>query len=288
MTRRAPGLTTAELGRFLELQNLGLNVPFAVAFALVAVHGLPSTLQLVLLLIAFVAARNLGHSFNRWADRAYDAANPRTAGRALVTGRLSGGFALSLAAANAGLLAVAAWALNPRALLLAPVAIGLIVGYSYTKRYTAWTTVYLGLVEAITPGAVYIALTGDLPAAALVAAAALVCWGTAFETIHSLGDWESDRDLGLRSLPVYLGPRRAARLVPVLHAGALALFAAFGYLSALAWPFYIAVAGVGAATAIVDARFVVRSEPALRTAFRSHFVFSAALLAGVAVAVFLF
>ncbi|MCI4349699.1 MAG: UbiA family prenyltransferase, partial [Thermoplasmata archaeon] len=82
-----------ELAPFLEIQNLGLNLPFALGFLLIAAHGVPSVRVLALAAVAFVAARNAGHSFNRWADRDLDRANPRTQGRALVTGRFSGSFA---------------------------------------------------------------------------------------------------------------------------------------------------------------------------------------------------
>ncbi|MCI4369134.1 MAG: UbiA family prenyltransferase, partial [Thermoplasmata archaeon] len=204
-----------ELGKFLEIQNLALNLPFALGFLLVASHGLPTARTLALVVIAFVAARNAGHSFNRYADRELDARNPRTQHRALVTGKRSPGFALGFAAVNAAVLVVAAHLLNPLALLLAPVALAAIMGYSYTKRLSAWTTVFLGVVESITPAAVFIAVTGNLPVAALVAALGLLFWGTAFETVHSLGDIDSDRSLGLHSLPLRLGVDPSARLTTV-------------------------------------------------------------------------
>ena len=142
-----------ELGRFLEIQNLGLNLAFALAFLLVAAGGLPSLRTLILVVVAFVAARNAGHSFNRWTDRVQDRRNPRTQDRALVTGRLTSAFAIGFAAVNAALVVVAAALLNPLALYLSPVALALVFGYSYTKRYGWWTTAFLGLVQSITPAA---------------------------------------------------------------------------------------------------------------------------------------
>ncbi|MGI0067169.1 MAG: 4-hydroxybenzoate octaprenyltransferase, partial [Thermoplasmata archaeon] len=208
----------AAIGRFLEIQNLGLNLPFALAFLVLASGGVPSLDKLVWIVIAFVAARNAGHSFNRWADRTLDARNPRTANRALVTGRISPRFALAFALANAGVLVVAAYLLSPLAFVLAPVAIALVFGYSYTKRYTSATTAVLGLVEAVTPAAIYIAVVGTLPPAVLLVVGGMLCWGTAFETIHSLGDLESDRAEGLRSIPVRFGVSVSLRLVVALHA----------------------------------------------------------------------
>jgi len=199
------------LGRFLEIQTLGLNLSFALAFLLLASNGRPSWWTVLWIVVAFVAARNAGHSFNRWADRHLDAANPRTRERALVTGRYSPRFALSFCAANAIVLVVVAYLLNPLAFVLAPVALLIVLGYSYTKRVTSFTTAFLGLVQAVTPAAVYIAVTGTLPLVALVAVFAMLAWGTAFETIHSLGDVESDRALGLFSVPVRWGsPPRSA------------------------------------------------------------------------------
>ncbi|HUJ78660.1 MAG TPA: UbiA family prenyltransferase, partial [Thermoplasmata archaeon] len=102
----------AELGRFLEIQNLGLNLPFAVAFLLVAAGGWPTARTAALVLVAFVAARNAGHAFNRWADRRLDALNPRTRDRALVTGRYAPSTALGIALGMGALLVVASIFLN--------------------------------------------------------------------------------------------------------------------------------------------------------------------------------
>jgi 4-hydroxybenzoate polyprenyltransferase len=246
---------------------------------------LPSWWSVLLILVAFVAARNAGHSFNRWADRTYDAANPRTQNRALVTGARTPAFALGLAVANATILFAAAYLLNPLALVLAPVALALVIGYSYTKRFTAWTTVFLGLVEAVVPAAVYIALLGRLPSVVLLASAALVLWGTAFETIHSVGDIESDRRLGLHSLPIRLGARRASVLVPVLHGGAIALFAYFGSVSELSAAYFLALIAMSAVTAFLDLRFFLGLD-APRASFRLHFVASATYLIGAVFSVF--
>lgn len=278
--------TAAEFGKFLEIQNLGLNLPFAVAFFLVAEGGRPSLVTFALIVVAFVAARNAGHSFNRWADRRYDAANPRTQDRALVTGRYSPAFALAVAVVSAAVLLVAAFLLNWVAFLLAPVALVLLLGYSYTKRFSAGTTVFLGVVEAITPAAIYIAVTATLPLAAFAAVGAMLCWGTAFETIHSLGDLETDRQLGLRSLPAAVGVRTSTRLLPALHVAALALFAAFGWLAGLGPAFYATLIALGVAVAAIDLH-VARNPTASRGPFLAHFGLSAAFLLGVALALYL-
>jgi 4-hydroxybenzoate polyprenyltransferase len=280
--RRGPA---RELGRFLEIQNLGLNLPFALAFLFLAARGVPNLWTVVLVVIAFVAARNAGHSFNRWVDRRLDAANPRTQGRALPSGRTSPGFALGFCAANAAVLVAAAYFLNPLAFVLAPVALVLVLGYSYTKRVTSFTTAFLGLVEAITPAAVFIAVTGTLPLVVLYAVGGLLAWGTAFETVHSLGDLESDRALGLFSVPVRWGVAASVRLVPVLHAVALGLLVAFGLALGLTVPYFVALAAMAALAALTDRALLLRPREA-RVPFQRHFTLGAVYLIGVLVAIF--
>jgi 4-hydroxybenzoate polyprenyltransferase len=275
-----------ELGRFLEIQNLGLNLPFAVAFLLTASSGHPSPWTVVWIVVAFVAARNAGHSFNRIVDREYDRQNPRTKGRALVTGRYSLSFAVAIVVASATLFVFAASRLSSLALLLAPVALLAVWGYSFTKRYTAWTTAFLGVVEGIPPAAIYIAIQGALPLVALAAVGALVAWGTAFETVHSLGDVEADRAAGLASLPVRLGTARSVRLVPVLHGASILLFAAFGVLARLSLPFFAALLVMAVVAGAVDWR-VARHPDRVVWPFRLHMALGAIFLAGVVLSLWL-
>jgi 4-hydroxybenzoate polyprenyltransferase len=269
-----------EIGRFLEIQNLGLNLPFGLAFLLAAAHGLPPWTTVALVVIALLAARNAGHAFNRWADRDLDARNPRTRDRALVTGRLSPSFALAATVASVALLVAAAALLNPLSFALSPVAVALVLGYSYTKRFTSFTTVFLGLVEALVPAGVFIAVTGTLPAVALVAVAAILLWGTAFETIHSLGDLATDARLGLSSLPRRLGVRPSLALVAGLHAAALALFAVFGLALHYGLPFWIALAAMVGLVAYSDLT-LSRHLDHVEVPFRRHFVLALLFLAGV-------
>jgi 4-hydroxybenzoate polyprenyltransferase len=274
-----------DFGSFLEIQTLGLNLPFAIAFLLIASNGLPSLRTFLLIVIAFVAARNAGHSFNRWADREQDARNPRTQNRALVTGRASPGFALAVSLGSAAVLVVAAYFLNPFAFYLSPVALALVFGYTYTKRYTAWTTPFLGFVQAVTPAAIFIAVQGTLPVIVLLAVGGLLLWGTAFETIHSLGDLASDQTLELHSVPLLLGVRRSVILVPILHAGALILLAAFGYAMGLGIAYPIALGVIAVVAAITDYQ-LLRHPGETRVPFRRHFLMSVVYLIGTTAAIF--
>jgi 4-hydroxybenzoate polyprenyltransferase len=280
-----PRSRARELGRFLEIQNLGLNLPFAVAFLVLAARGVPSLRIVVLVVIAFVAARNAGHSFNRWADRRLDARNPRTRDRTVAAGRTPPGVALAVALGSGAIVVAAAFFLNPLAFALSPVALGLVFGYSYTKRVTSFTTAFLGLVEAVTPAAVFIAVTGTLAPAVLLAVAGLLAWGTAFETVHSLGDLASDRALGLFSIPVRWGTRASVRLVAALHGAALALLALFGLALDLRVPYFAALAAIAALALLGDAT-LARDPTSTRVLFRRHFAMSALYLVGVLLAVF--
>ena len=273
------------LGRFLEIQTLGLNLSFALAFLFLAAGGVPSWWTVLWVVVAFVAARNAGHSFNRWADRFLDAENPRTRDRVLAAGRVSPPTVLGFCAANAAIMVLAAYLLNPLAFLLAPVALALVLGYSYTKRVTTFTTAFLGLVQAITPAAVFIAVLGSLPVDVLFAVGGLLAWGTAFETIHSLGDVESDRALGLFSVPVRWGVRASVRLVPVLHTVALVLLALFGLALGLTAAYFLGLGGM-AVLAFVTDRALARSPTAARLPFERHFAMSGIYLAGTLLAVF--
>jgi 4-hydroxybenzoate polyprenyltransferase len=265
----------------LLLPNLGLNIFFTLAFLLLATQGRPGLVQGGLIVLAFLGARNAGHAFNQWADRQLDAANPRTKGRPLVEGRLSSRAVLLLVAGNLALFLVAAALLRPTLVLLALPAVALVLGYSYTKRITAWTTVVLGAVEALVPAGVFLAVDGTLPLVAWPGIAALVAFGTAFEIVHSLQDVEADRRLGLRSIPVAVGVRRAILLQGTSLALALFLLALLG-----AWtvgPSVPYAAGILALAtlAFLEVRGLGTGRWPLPTAFRSHFLMGACFLVGV-------
>ncbi len=284
--RTGSAFTPRELGRFLEIQNLGLNLSFALAFLLIAARGWPPWWPVLLAVVAFVGARNAGHAFNRWTDRELDRANPRTQDRALVTGRLSGRGALLLTAVNAAALLGAAALLNPLALLLAPVALALVLGYSATKRWGWGTTLLLGLVEAITPAGAFVAIRASLPPDAGLAVLGVFLWGTAFETVHSLADLASDRRQGLPSLPARIGEEASRRLVPALHALALGAFAALGVYDRLTAPYFVGLGAMAVLAADADRRLGGLGGSAAAP-FRRHMLMASVFLVGTAVAILL-
>ncbi len=206
---------------------------FAFPFALMAVvlasrmaGTLPSAGQLVWICLALVGARTGAMACNRLIDARIDAANPRTADRHLPSGRVSSREAMLLAVAGFALLLIAAWRLNPLCLTLAPVAIGLLLFYSYSKRFTALSHLVLGLCLAAAPVGAWIALRGSFEWPPLILGLAVLCWVAGFDIFYSLQDEEFDRSQGLHSIPARLGAKRAIALAKLLH-GLMIMLLAF-------------------------------------------------------------
>jgi 4-hydroxybenzoate polyprenyltransferase len=193
-------------------------MPFAfVGFALaVARDGYPFTLRALLLVIAcMVFARSAAMSFNRIADRNFDKLNPRTAQREIPSGKISLRNAVLFTIASSALFVLAAGLLNNMALVLSPVALIIILGYSYTKRFTSLCHLFLGLGLSLAPIGAYIAVTGHFALLPLLFSGIVITWVSGFDIIYSLQDDEFDRETGLYSLPSALN-RKNALIISVL------------------------------------------------------------------------
>jgi 4-hydroxybenzoate polyprenyltransferase len=214
-------------------------LPFALCGAMLAAGGFPSVHQLVWIIIAMVAARSAAMAFNRWADAAIDAANPRTSTRALPAGHLSPAFVVTFVVVASGVFVLAASQLNQLALLLSPVALAVLLLYSYTKRLTRWSHLVLGFALGIAPSAAWIAVRGSLDPRILLLTAAVTFWVGGFDVLYACQDYDFDREAGLHSVPRFLGIRgalwvaRAFHLVMVGLLVALLLAFAMGKLAAL-------------------------------------------------------
>jgi 4-hydroxybenzoate polyprenyltransferase len=217
-----------ETGEMIAFKHTVFALPFAVISLITASSPQwPTLVTWIWVGVAMVAARTAAMSFNRLADHHIDADNPRTAGRALPAGRLSRSFTWAVTATSAGLFLVAAWALNPLCLALAPPALAILLGYSYTKRFTAASHLWLGFSLGIAPVGAWIAVTGTLDWAPLVLGTAVCFWVAGFDVIYSLQDEAFDRGRGLHSLPASLGGHSALRMARVFHIVAFAGFLAF-------------------------------------------------------------
>ena len=197
-------------------------MPFALLAAVLAAGGVPPLATLAWILVAMVGARSAAMSFNRIADRDVDARNPRTATRELPSGVLSLRFAVLFCVASAALFVFAAAQLNRLCLLLSPVALAVVLGYSLTKRFTALSHLVLGLSLGIAPVGAWIAVTGEFALLPVVLSVAVVFWVAGFDVIYSLQDEAFDREQGLKSLPARVGNRRALLVSALFHAAALA------------------------------------------------------------------
>lgn len=207
-------------------------LPFALCGAMLAAGGLPSIHQLLWIILAMVAARSAAMAFNRWADAAIDAANPRTSTRALPAGHLSPAFVATFVVVSSAIFVLAASRLNRLSLLLSPVALAVLLLYSYTKRLTRWSHLVLGFALGIAPAAAWIAVRGSLDPRILLLTAAVTFWVGGFDVLYACQDYDFDRAAGLHSIPRYFGIDAALWIARVFHlimvALLVALLAVFG------------------------------------------------------------
>jgi len=192
-------------------------LPFALCGAMLAAGGFPTLHQLLWIVVAMVAARSAAMAFNRWADATIDAANPRTSTRALPAGHLSPSFVVTFVLVSSAVLVLAASQLNRLALLLSPVALAVLLFYSYTKRFTRWSHLVLGFALGIAPSAAWIAVRGALDPRILLLTAAVTFWVGGFDVLYACQDYDFDRQVGLHSLPRYLGIGAALWVARIFH-----------------------------------------------------------------------
>ena len=234
------GQTLRGAGRLVDYSNLVklphtvFALPFAVVGAVLASYRFPITVaDIGWILLAFTSARFAAMGFNRIVDRSVDARNPRTRMREIPSGRLSVAQATVAVALASALFLLSAGMLNRLCLILAPFALGWVLFYSYTKRFTRWAHLVLGFALAIAPVGAYLAVAGrwSEPAGALLAlAGGVLCWVGGFDILYSLQDEEFDRANGLHSVPAAFGARGAILISRVLHLLCVTLFAAAGWL----------------------------------------------------------
>jgi 4-hydroxybenzoate polyprenyltransferase len=244
---------------FVRLPHTVFALPFALLGVLAASRTTAVPLRtVVLVVVAFTAARWAAMGFNRIADRAFDARNPRTRNRELPRGALTLTQAWLSVVVAAGIFVAAAALLNPLCLLLSPVALAWVLGYSLAKRFTWWPHLWLGLGLAIAPVGGYLAVAGrwSQPAWTLLAiTAAVATWVAGFDIFYALPDEGFDRREGLHSAVVRLGESRAILLAKVLHGITIPALALFGWGAGFG-PWYYASVAVAAAILAYEHRLV--------------------------------
>ena len=234
----------------IKFEHTVFMLPFALMAAVIAGHHdwLLFARKLPWILLAMVGARSAAMAFNRIVDSRYDALNPRTAARAIPAGLLSVPQVTVFTVIASLLLVFAAGMLNPLAFALSPVALGLALGYSYTKRFTAFSHFFLGLALAVAPVGAWIAVTGRIDPPALWLGGAVVCWLFGFDILYALQDTEFDRANGLHSMPALLGPAGALVVSRISHAVMIGLLGMAGLSAHLGIVYF---AGVVLAAGVV-------------------------------------
>jgi 4-hydroxybenzoate polyprenyltransferase len=240
----------------IKFEHSIFALPYALVAALLAARtegpagGWPAAgrlaWQLCWIVVAMVGARSAAMTMNRIADLHYDRLNPRTKNRALVTGQLSAAFAWIFTLVSSGVLVLAAWELNPLVLHLSPIALALLFLYSYTKRFTLWSHLVLGLCLGISPVAAWIAIRGAFDWRMLLLCAAVTLWVAGFDVLYACQDVDFDREVGLHSIPRRLGIRRSLVVARLLHVGMILLLVWLAASFHLSWPAWAGIVVVAA------------------------------------------
>jgi 4-hydroxybenzoate polyprenyltransferase len=236
-------------------------LPFALTGAMLAANGWPPLIKTFWIIVCMVTARTAAMAFNRWADRDLDAVNPRTASRAIPAGLLSARFVLIFWIASSALFILAASQLNRLTLLLSPVALGVVLLYSYTKRITRFSHLFLGLALGIAPSAAWIAVRGSLDPRILVLTLAVLFWTGGFDVLYACQDFEHDRSVGLNSIPQSIGLEGAFWAARGMHVLMLLCLVWLGRLFAFG---PIAWAGLGLVAALLLYEHLIVSPHDLR------------------------
>jgi len=230
--------TTLEM---IKWEHSIFALPFALCAAMLAAGGMPTAAKLGWIVLCMVSARSAAMAFNRIADARIDAANPRTATRAIPAGLLSQKFAAIFVALACAVFVLGAAQLNRATLYLSPVALAIVLLYSYTKRFTRWSHLVLGFALGIAPAAAWIGIRGSLDPRILLLTAAVTFWVAGFDVLYACQDIEFDRANGLNSIPQALGIRRSLLLARTLHVLMLGLLLALVMVFGLG---KLAIAGV--------------------------------------------
>ncbi len=202
----------------IKFEHTIFALPFAFTGALLAANGLPSWRTLLWITVAMAGARSAAMGFNRWADRKFDAENPRTKVRALPMGLVTPSQVIIFTVVSSLVLVFAAYMLNPLSFYLSPVALALVFFYSYTKRFTFLSHAFLGLAISLAPIGAWVAVAGRLELPALVLGSAVLFWLLGFDVLYALQDMDFDRKAGLHSIPQRFGIRRSLWISRASHA----------------------------------------------------------------------
>ena len=253
--------STATTLEMIKWEHSIFALPFALTGAVLAANGWPSLRVLSWILVCMVAARSAAMAFNRLADAELDALNPRTAMRALPSGALTRPFVLWFVVIASLLFVLGAAMLNRETLLLSPVALAVVLLYSYMKRLTRWSHLVLGLALGIAPSAAWIAVCGSFDGRIAVLTLAVLLWVGGFDMLYACQDYEHDRVAKLHSVPQAFGLRGAFMIARSMH---LAMVAVLCWLCVLFGLGVVAKIGIGLVAALLLYEHMLVSPTDLR------------------------
>lgn len=238
-------MATATIRNYLSLVKFSHTI-FAMPFAMIgfflavswAGHSFNWT-KLLLVVLCMVFARSAAMAFNRWLDAEFDKRNPRTAKREIPAGVISASNALYFVIGNALLFMVTTWFINPLCFFLSPVALIVVLGYSYTKRFTALCHLVLGVGLSLAPIGAFLAVTGYFSVLPVLLSVLVLCWVSGFDIIYALQDEEFDKSQQLHSVPTWLGKVGGLRFSEGLHIVAAAMVITIGMLGGFHWLYWI-------------------------------------------------
>jgi 4-hydroxybenzoate polyprenyltransferase len=229
-------------GRMIKFSHSIFAMPFALAsFVLAVRRGGFQEEKLLWIIVAMVGARSAAMGFNRWIDAEIDAKNPRTASRELPRGALSKAQVLGFVALSMVVFVGAAWRLNPLCFALSPVALAIVCGYSFTKRFTMLSHFVLGLSLAIAPVGAWLAVRGQFELPPILIGIAVLLWVGGFDILYSCQDVEFDRTMSLHSIPVRFGIPRALALARAAHLLAIAFLLGVAVVEPLHWSYFAGI-----------------------------------------------
>jgi 4-hydroxybenzoate polyprenyltransferase len=273
---------------FVKISHSVFALPFALGSLLIAERALPSFKILFLVIAAVICARFTAMAFNRIVDSQIDAQNPRTAQRHIPAGIISPSTAWFVVILGAGMFVFISWKINLLAACLSPIALGLILGYSFMKRFSRFSHFVLGIALGLAPLGAWVASKNDLnELTPWLLAVAVMCWVAGFDMIYALQDAEFDRSHGLHSMIVALGEKTILRIVPVLHLIMLGLLIWIGMLSSLSIFYFVGLLSV--ACSLIWEQWLVRhlTDANLQKAFfQANAIASFGFLAAVILGIF--
>ncbi len=220
-------------------------MPFALAAMLIAAQGMPSPITLFRIILALVFARTAAMAFNRWADADIDAQNPRTQNRHIPSGLLSKRFTLSLTILSAVGFVYMAFLLGKLCFYLSPIVLMILFFYSYTKRLTSYSQIFLGLALGIAPAGAWVAITNSFALIPILLCVGVLFWVAGFDIFYSTQDYDFDKAIGLHSMVVKFGIQKSLYLARIMHALSFFIFLLTGFVAKLHWPYFAGLTIMG-------------------------------------------